>query len=890
MKSISQIIILFLLIFSSFCLEYEEIEEENIEKIFEESSNSKVCIPSNEEVDNFIKKNNISYTGEKTNNLGFIVGKCNPIILVPGIYSTRLKVRLNCLDLKRDENALYKKIKFYCSKFVCENDNDDVDDKDLWFNVGHSGFTLFRFLWEKYKLEENQTLNETNLKDTLDYLVDWDNYEAACTGFFMTMFDNETECPISDNPNQRICGYSENIRIIYDGGFGNNLEKAECGVDPIRHVLLSDMSKIPKGIFNFIAKSSLVFENIINRLINEGYESGFSLAAVPYDFRKFISTNNFAYRSLKYHIERMFNLTGKPVVIIAHSFGNLVTLTTLNKLIKEDENIKNMVKKWISIAPPFAGATKAADNFLHGINDFDFTKSIKTKDIFSEIIGGGVTFEKFGQNIMLKSIPTVYELRPFTIFSKLFSSEDYTDFANAIRKRIDLEKNCRDKECSIEDIEKGGEDFDKYFSDYFPSLKLDQCKYEKSVGGNQTALNKKCMTEIYNLVDYPSIIKTNTSDLKKDKNILNIENYYKMTGEDAYYPIECKNGSESNCLDKIFLEIPYVYEKYKARMDYLLERYKRKFQKKYGELTMKDFETREEIISSIQKMLDYQNKISEIKDLPPPPVDIDLIYGSFFPTLSAEYINKENLDLIKQENKGGDGTVPTWSSLMTALKWIYDIKTKNLTQKIRLVEYCSRLANSNLNLTNFIAIECECIKNNVYEGELEKCGHQGMLNDKNLANYIVDEIQKDEENITHKKTAIENYSSSKSYVQICNNDLYVLTMNKSKDKCYNGIEVTKEQYGKGFCQTFSHMDGRECCTVRVTNNNNYEIYYCDNVLKTKEWAKFYKNEIKENILFQGDLKVDVSFDCYKDDKGDSGNIGHYINMFKTLFILIILLI
>ena len=172
MKSLIQIIIPFLLISSSFCLEYEEIEEENIEKIFEESSNSKVCIPSNEEVDNFIKKNNINYTGEKTNNLGFIVGKCNPIILIPGIYSTRLKVRLNCLDLKRDENALYKKIKFYCSRFVCKNDNDDVDDKDLWFNVGHSGFDLFRFGWEKYKLDENQTLKNKTLESILDNFLD----------------------------------------------------------------------------------------------------------------------------------------------------------------------------------------------------------------------------------------------------------------------------------------------------------------------------------------------------------------------------------------------------------------------------------------------------------------------------------------------------------------------------------------------------------------------------------------------------------------------------------------------------------------------------------------------------------------------------------------------
>ena len=41
---------------------------------------------------------------------------------------------------------------------------------------------------------------------------------------------------------------------------------------------------------------------------------------------------------------------------------------------------------------------------------------------------------------MLKSIPTVYELKPFNIFSELFENSKYKDFGNAIKERIKLEK------------------------------------------------------------------------------------------------------------------------------------------------------------------------------------------------------------------------------------------------------------------------------------------------------------------------------------------------------------------------------------------------------------------------------------------------------------------
>lgn len=187
------------------------------------------------------------------------------------------------------------------------------------------------------------------------------------------------------------------------------MDDADCGIKAIENILASPVQILPREVWE---KKSNIFYKLVNNLIELGYEKGFSLAGIPNDFRKFISSNDFAFNSLKYHIENMYSLTGKPVIIIAHSFGNLVILNALNK----NETLKNKIKKWISIAPPFAGATKAVDYFLHGISDFNF-------DVIQ-----GVTrseFELFGQFIMLKSIPTVYELRPYSIFSRLFSDTQY---------------------------------------------------------------------------------------------------------------------------------------------------------------------------------------------------------------------------------------------------------------------------------------------------------------------------------------------------------------------------------------------------------------------------------------------------------------------------------
>ena len=869
-------------------IEYEEIDNPENIKYEDLGLGSSQCQATNEEIESFLDEHNITYDQTYDDkNFRFILSPCSPIVLVPGIYSTKLRVKINCQQLQRNERDMYEKVKLYCSKFVCTSEKDTDENRDLWFNLGKKGFSLFyNFIEPNLMNNTNQTINGTKEKITeedLEGKEDWDldNRHSACLGFFMTIFDNKDECPVisGSRGEKRICGHSQNIKISFEGGFSDDEDESDCGVKAVENVLSSNF------VINAVAKKKAnVFGDLASSLEDIGYTKGFSLGAIPNDFRKFIPTNTFAYESLKYQIEKMYNDTGKPVTIIAHSFGNLVTLNTLTK----DNTLADKVKKWISIAPPFAGATKAIEYFLHGIKDFNNDFNIfKTE------------FKLFGQYMMLKSIPTVYELKPFNIFSELFENSKYKDFGNAIKERIKLEKLCKDKQCTTQEIAENSKIFNKYFINYFPNMDLEHCKYESSIGGNENALNKKCMADIFNIVDCPSIVKVKETSSSSDfkSTVYNIEDFCdknKQMNEERYFPEKCiTNSNNYKCLDELYPQIPNVFETKTDELKYFINRFNNLYSKEFSKkIDEKYFENSEEIKLTIKKMIEYQNEISIIKDLPIPPVDIDIIYSSYNPTLAAEFLETDTLNVIDggEVNDGGDGTVPTWSSLLTALKWIYEKETENLPQEINIVQYCSRLANNDPKLTNFKAISCKCLDktNNVYLDNLDECGHQNMLTDPDLFNYIYDGIKFDNINGLNQTIikAIKQYKTDEDYLAECNHRLVILSSPKLKLQCEN-YEITEQEYNtKNFCssQNYETKKGFDCCSVHVSGitdmGNSFNEYFCNHMKNNDDYKNFIKEIISADYeLYNSYSKIKVEFDC----------ISSFINITINLLIILALL-
>ena len=102
-------------------------------------------------------------------------------------------------------------------------------------------------------------------------------------------------------------------------------------------------------------------------------------------------------------------------------------------------------------------------------------------------------------------------------------------------------------------------------------------------------------------------------------------------------------------------------------------------------------------------------------------------------------INKNKTKFDKEEvlGAGGDGTVPNFSSFLTGMKWLYDKKMNNLTQNIKLIEYCSLLGkegnkyaynHNNFKNKTFIGLTCDCI-NPDYKSYSSDCTRTSALKD-----------------------------------------------------------------------------------------------------------------------------------------------------------------
>ena len=362
------------------------------------------CLLDKETAVEILKSNYGIDNKNPDDNLRFILGKCSPVLLIPGIYSTKLKVELNCKGLASEEkDTTLKNIRLFCGNDVCKDESKTSEEHPLLFSI----------------LEDAFGLEITNAKKY-----------GACLGHMATYFQNEKECPKAGNKNT--CFYSKYVKVGFYGGTTHTLKESRCGVEGISNVVQTGDLTLD-AVISLKATAANSFSTISKNLINQKYKEGFSLAALPNDYRRYLATNNFATEVFKSQINRLYKNTGKPVVIISHSFGTLVTLTNLLKN-KNDKTFMKKIKKFVALAPPFAGSSELLNVFLHTSNfiDNDFTK-----------------YPEFGQYLIYKSLPTIMELRPQPMAAKIFTSKDYEELGNALRGRLEIERDCNEKKCTV---------------------------------------------------------------------------------------------------------------------------------------------------------------------------------------------------------------------------------------------------------------------------------------------------------------------------------------------------------------------------------------------------------------------------------------------------------
>ena len=200
------------------------------------------------------------------------------------------------------------------------------------------------------------------------------------------------------------------VKVKLYGNTPDTNQYKDCGVGAI-----SDLLPLSLQI-----STTVGFTDIVSSLKYLGYVSGLTLQAIPYNF--YLShKNNEVSKMFTAHLKRLNKLTGKKTTVIAHSMGNLNALYNLDRM--KPEMRSKLVFNYMSIAPPFLGATKVPKLLLSGNDDFitlggyfgfHFSASVKT------ISNQASVFELFAKD-----------------FYRLYEEEPWFEH---VKKRIEYEK------------------------------------------------------------------------------------------------------------------------------------------------------------------------------------------------------------------------------------------------------------------------------------------------------------------------------------------------------------------------------------------------------------------------------------------------------------------
>ena len=744
----------------------------DLQKLIKEAKDSKLeentneCLVSKEEAEIILSEKynlNPAYI-DIDENLRFILGKCYPIIYVPALYASRLMATFNCPVFKKDF-LNFVKMRLFCGTDICSDESNTNDEFVMFPAAFNSPFKL-------------TVSGETN------------KY-TSCLGYFFTYYNHKNECA------ENICNYSDGVRLSFYGATKNTKNDSKCGIKALEDLIYGG-ELLPPIIANKLSTGNIY--KMVQRFRKMGYKEGFSVAGMSFDYRRFIFKNDYFNNAFEYEVNRLYRNTGKPVIIITQSLGGL---NALDQLIKINNDLRKKIKSYVPIGPPYQGSMLATDIFYYDFDGFD--TEVKISDI--EILK--VEINALAQYIAFKPTPAIAELRPSYGLIEALKKPEYEKLKNALSELLNVEKECGNINCNKSKIINMTKNYVELFGEDFPSLADESCQLDDDqIYENETqyidktvSFPKRCRTNVFDFINCPSLVHEN--DLgSKNVSALRVKELCNIYNSSLFY---VEKDEEINKLNNILFDdkkytLDYSYynsSKYPYNLTefyYLLNRYNKNYAEKYNKtLSIEDFDSYEKVENQFPKNIEYIKKNGKIESLPIPPIDTYLIYGNFYGTISSILYDPTDKDKkVPEDNeiyyKGGDGTVPPYSTFFTGLKWLYDKKINNLTQNIKLVEYCASIGKQGNKYAydhetygnkTFIALSCECInEDHKSYGNVDNCLHSGMVGDKYVLEFIANEILFDDNNLVtysdEKKKAIKDYSKNIDYEQGCNEALYQL--------------------------------------------------------------------------------------------------------------------
>ncbi|XP_036391573.1 group XV phospholipase A2 [Megalops cyprinoides] len=111
----------------------------------------------------------------------------------------------------------------------------------------------------------------------------------------------------------------------------------------------------------------MYFFTIVQALTEAGYTRDHDIRGAPYDWRKAPNENKPYFLALQQMIEEMAEAFGGPVVIVAHSMGNMYALYFLNRQSQAWKD--RYVKAFVCLGAPWAGVAKTLRVLASGDNN-----------------------------------------------------------------------------------------------------------------------------------------------------------------------------------------------------------------------------------------------------------------------------------------------------------------------------------------------------------------------------------------------------------------------------------------------------------------------------------------------------------------------------------------
>jgi lysophospholipase-3 len=167
----------------------------------------------------------------------------------------------------------------------------------------------------------------------------------------------------------------------------------------------------------------MYYYNLVQALVNKGYERGISVMGAPYDWRRAPHENEDWMRNFKALVENTVQRNGnKPAIILCHSMGCMFSYYFF--MTQVDQNWrKTKIRAWIINASPLGGNFKYMYGFF-GDNDWPatpFPKIRVTERTFSSMVFLMPLERAYGRDTPFIQTPT----RNYTV-------SDYRDFFSAV--------------------------------------------------------------------------------------------------------------------------------------------------------------------------------------------------------------------------------------------------------------------------------------------------------------------------------------------------------------------------------------------------------------------------------------------------------------------------